>query len=122
MGRVVPAAAFGVPLSFEALPGMGHAGIVVLDDTVSPRALAQHLAGFARAESCGNCTPCRVGTARLADLYTGGDGSPHRGGAPAVVLLRLLDTLEMGSLCGFGQGVPRPFRDLVEHYRDEVLA
>jgi NADH:ubiquinone oxidoreductase subunit F (NADH-binding) len=126
MGRVVPASAFGVPLSFEALPGMGHAGVVVLDDTIGPGALAQHLAGFARAESCGNCTPCRVGTARLADLFTGAGGpgasGPHPSRVRADVLARLLDTLEIGSLCGFGQGVPRPFRDLVKHYGDEVLA
>jgi NADH:ubiquinone oxidoreductase subunit F (NADH-binding) len=128
MGRVVPVTGFGVPLSFEALPGMGHAGVVVLDDSVTPRALAQHLASFARAESCGNCTPCRVGTARLVDLFTGVSGpSPAdapgrmRSRAQAAVLTRLLETLELGSLCGFGQGVPRPFRDLVEHYGDEVL-
>ena len=133
MGRVVPASAFHVPLSFEALPGMGHAGVVVLDDTVTPRALAQHLASFARAESCGNCTPCRVGTARLVDMFEGtgtqGTGTleDHRclspsGLSPSVTLTRLLETLEIGSLCGFGQGVPRPFRDLVQHYGDEVLA
>ena len=64
-------------------------------------------------------------------------GTPHRGSAYAgwgqiasnlarVALQdsnkRLLETLEIGSLCGFGQGVPRPFRDLVQHYGDEVLA
>jgi NADH:ubiquinone oxidoreductase subunit F (NADH-binding) len=120
MGRVVPASAFSVPLSFEALPGMGHAGVVVLDDTMTPHALAQHLAAFARAESCGNCTPCRVGSARLADLFTGPTIATRAHSRD--VLVRLLDTLELGSLCGFGQGVPRPFRDLVEHYGDEVLA
>ncbi|MFZ5478526.1 MAG: NADH-ubiquinone oxidoreductase-F iron-sulfur binding region domain-containing protein [Myxococcota bacterium] len=109
MGRVVPAGAFDVPLSYEALPGMGHAGVVVLDDTVTPRALARHLFDFARAESCGACVPCRVGTTRLA---AAGDRA---------ALERLLDTLEIGSRCGFGAGVPRPVRDLLAHYGDEVL-
>ncbi|HEY3215950.1 MAG TPA: NADH-ubiquinone oxidoreductase-F iron-sulfur binding region domain-containing protein [Candidatus Eisenbacteria bacterium] len=109
MGRVLPERWFDRPLSYEALPGMGHAGVVVLDETVSPRALAEHLFAFARAESCGTCTPCRVGTAQLAALR-------DRSG-----LGRLLDTLEMGSLCGFGQGVPRPIRDLLEHFGDAVL-
>jgi NADH:ubiquinone oxidoreductase subunit F (NADH-binding) len=109
MGRVVPARDFDVPLSYEALPGMGHAGVVVLDDTVTPRALAEHLFAFARSESCGSCTPCRVGTERLAGLRERG------------ALERLLETLEVGSLCGFGQGVPRPIRDLLAHYGDEVL-
>jgi NADH:ubiquinone oxidoreductase subunit F (NADH-binding) len=108
MGRVIPAARFDVPLSYEGLSGLGHGGVVVLDDRVSPRALAEHLFAFARAESCGSCTPCRVGSARLAEMR-----DPARLG-------RLLDTMEIGSLCGFGQGVPRPIRDLLEQYGDEV--
>jgi NADH:ubiquinone oxidoreductase subunit F (NADH-binding) len=109
MGRVLPARAFDTPLSYEALPGMGHAGVVVLDESVSPRALAEHLFRFARAESCGTCTPCRVGTAQLARMRERG------------AMERLLETLEVGSLCGFGQGVPRPIRDLLAHFGDEVL-
>jgi NADH:ubiquinone oxidoreductase subunit F (NADH-binding) len=110
LGRVVPEHLFDTPLSYEALPGLGHAGVVVLDERVSPRALAEHLFAFARAESCGTCTPCRAGTARLAGIR---DASAMR---------RLLETLEAGSLCGFGQGVPRPIRDLLEHFGDEVFA
>jgi NADH:ubiquinone oxidoreductase subunit F (NADH-binding) len=109
MGRVVPVANFDTPLSFDALPGMGHGGIVVLDETVTPWALAQHLFHFAQAESCGSCTPCRVGTAQLASR------------ANRAELERLCDTLEMGSLCGFGMGVPRPLRDLLEHYGEAVF-
>ena len=108
-GRVLPASRFDTPLSHETLPGMGHGGIVVLDDTVGPRALAEHVFAFARAESCGACTPCRVGTARLAQVRERG------------ALERLLHTLERGSLCGFGQAVPRPVRDLLEYFGDEVL-
>lgn len=109
MGRVLPASRFDTPLSFDALPGLGHAGILVLDESVSPRALAKHLFAFAASESCGSCTPCRIGTARLAHC-------PDRSS-----LERLLDTLELGSLCAFGQAVPRPIRDLLEHFPDEVL-
>lgn len=89
---------------------MDHAGVVVLDDTIPVRALAEHLFAFARAESCGSCTPCRVGTARLAAIRD------------RTRLERLCETLEMGSLCGFGQGVPQPIRDLLEHFSDEVFA
>jgi NADH-quinone oxidoreductase subunit F len=110
MGRVLPAARFDTPLAWEALPGIGHAGIVVFDGGVSPRALAEHLFAFARAESCGQCTPCRVGTGLL-----------HRVRERAV-FERLLTTLSEGSLCGFGAGVPRPLLDLLEHFGDRVLA
>ena len=110
MGRVVPATRFGdVQLGYETFPGLGHGGVVVLDDTVSVPALVRHLCAFAAAESCGACTPCRVGTAQLASRTT------------PVDLARLLDTLELGSMCGFGQAVPRPLRDLLEHYPDEVF-
>lgn len=109
MGRVVPAAAFSVKLGYDTLPGLGHGGIVVFDDSVGARDLAAHLFAFARSESCGSCTPCRVGTAQLASRTSRAD------------LERLFATLEMGSLCGFGQGVPRPLRDLLEHFGDEML-
>jgi NADH:ubiquinone oxidoreductase subunit F (NADH-binding) len=110
MGCVLPAARFDTALSYDALPGLGHGGIVLLDQAVTPRDLAQHLFAFAAAESCGACTPCRVGTARLAAM------------SDRTSLERLLETMAIGSLCGFGQGVPRPIRDLLEHFGDEVFA
>ncbi len=110
MGRVLPVSGFDTPLSYGALPGMGHGGIVALDDKVTPGALARHLFDFARAESCGNCTPCRVGTQRLA-------GCRDRDS-----LERLMETMSLGSLCGFGQGVPAPLRDLLTHFGDEVFS
>jgi len=110
LGTVIPAHELDTPLTFHAMPGMGHGGIVVLDDSVSARTLAEHLFGFAAAESCGNCTPCRVGTAQLARM------------PDAAALARLMDTLEAGSLCGFGASVPRPIRDLLRHFPDEMFA
>ncbi len=110
MGRVVPVAQFDTKLSYDDLPGMGHGGVVVLDERVTPRRLAEHLFEFAARESCGNCAPCRLGTAQLAKVH-------DRGGFE-----RLMRTLEEGSFCGFGQGVPRPLRDLLEHYGAEVLS
>ncbi len=109
MGRVLPESAFDQALSYEALPGLGHGGIVVLDARVSARRLAEHLFEFAASESCGTCAPCRIGCARLA------------GARSRMDLERLLATLEIGSLCGFGLGVPRPIRDLLAHFSSEVL-
>lgn len=109
MGRVLSAGEFATPLSFEALPGMGHAGVHVLDHTVTARALARHLFDFARSESCGNCAPCRIGTAQLESRRD------------RASLERLLETLELGSLCGFGQGVPRPIRDLLRLFPEELF-
>lgn len=109
LGRVVPEARFDEQLSYETLPGLGHGGVVALDETVSVRALAEHLFEFARAESCGSCAPCRLGTALLHQL-------PDRDS-----LERVLTTMEEGSLCGFGPGVARPIRDLLEHFGEELF-
>jgi len=106
----VPVSDFDVPLSFDGLPGLGHGGILVLDDTVSAGELAAHLHAFAASESCGACAPCRIGTRMLAHLHD------------RFALERLLETLELGSLCGFGQGVPRPLHDLLAHFPDELFA
>lgn len=110
MGRVLSRSEFATPMSFEALPGMGHAGVHVLDEGVTARALARHLFDFARSESCGNCAPCRIGTAQLGSR------------TDRASLERLLTTLELGSLCGFGQGVPRPLRDLLRLFPEELFA
>ena len=80
-----------------------------MDERTNARALALHLMAFAASESCGNCAPCRIGTAQLPKLRD------------RASLLRLFDTLEQGSLCGFGQGVPRPIRDLIEHFPAEMF-
>ncbi len=110
MGRLLTEREFDVPLSWTALPGLGHGGVVVFDETVSPRALAEHLFRFAARESCGACTPCRAGTRQLSGVRD------------RAAFDRLLDTLEQGSLCGFGQGVPRPLRDLLRSFPGEVVA
>ncbi len=109
MGNILPARDFDRPLDYATLPGLGHGGVVVLDELFTARSVAAHLFAFAAAESCGSCTPCRVGTAQLAHADD------------RLSLLRLLDTLEVGSLCGFGVGVPRPIRDLLHHFPDEVF-
>jgi len=110
MGRVIAAQDFEVVLDYDTLPGLGHGGIVVMDESVSARRLFEHLVAFAVQESCGNCTPCRAGSAQLARRQ-----SPSE-------LERLLRTMELGSLCGFGQGVPRPIRDLIRCFPGEIFA
>ncbi|MCP4872023.1 MAG: protein disulfide oxidoreductase [Proteobacteria bacterium] len=109
MGRVVPEAEFSTRLSWAGLPGMGHGGIVVLDDSVKADALARHLYEFAASESCGQCAPCRIGTNRLSFVRDREE------------LDEVLDVLEIGSLCGFGKAVPRPLRDLLRHFPEEFF-
>lgn len=109
MGRVIHEREFDIALDYETLPGLGHGGIVLLDDSVTARELALHLFRFAVAESCGSCAPCRIGTSHLATRTRRDE------------LERLLTTIADGSLCGFGQSLPRPIRDLLRIFGDEVL-
>jgi len=110
MGTVIAEHEFDVALDPATMPGLGHGGVVVFDASIGPRALAEHLFAFAASESCGACAPCRLGTRMLARV---GDEAGLR---------RLLDTIEMGSLCGFGQALPRPIRDLMRLFPGEVAA
>ncbi|MEV0702821.1 NAD(P)H-dependent oxidoreductase subunit E [Saccharopolyspora sp. NPDC050389] len=111
-----------VPLLAEALAAagvaLGHGSLVAIDDGISAAELLRHVWTFAAAESCGACTPCRVGSLRgreLADLLPGSTTALAQ-------QEELLDVMGIGSLCAFGRGVPGAVRSLVRVYRDELLA
>jgi formate dehydrogenase iron-sulfur subunit len=100
-------------LDYEAITAagglLGHGGIVVFDDTVDLAAQARFAMSFCAAESCGKCTPCRVGTTRgveLIDRITAGDRTERM----RAQLDELCDVLEHGSLCALGGLTPYPVR------------
>lgn len=112
-----------VPLLAEALAeagvALGHGSLVAIDDGITARELLRHVWSFAAAESCGACTPCRVGTRRGRELAACFPTSSEK------VLSqqeKLLDVMSTGSLCAFGRGVPGSVRSLLRVYRDELLA
>ncbi|AXJ10575.1 NAD(P)H-dependent oxidoreductase subunit E [Arthrobacter sp. PM3] len=104
-----------VPLSDAALAGhgaaLGHAGIVAFDDRLSGGQILQNLWDFAAEESCGQCSPCRVGAWRgraLSELPDSPGTGSERG--------EVLRTMAAGSLCAFGRRVPAAVRSLVRVY------
>ncbi|GDY33802.1 NAD(P)H-dependent oxidoreductase subunit E [Gandjariella thermophila] len=101
----------------DAGVALGHGSLVAVDDTVPARDLLRHLWTFAASESCGACTPCRVGSRRGLELA---DGSSSPGWL--AVQDELLDVLAVGSLCAFGRGVAGAVRSLVRVYGDELGA
>jgi NADH-quinone oxidoreductase subunit F len=91
---------------------LGHGSLVAVDTEVPAGALLRHVWSFAAAESCGACAPCRIGSRRGLELAErGGDTAGQR---------RLLDVMEVGSLCAFGRGVPGSVRSLLAVYHQDL--
>ena len=116
------------PLTYEALAalgaGVGHGGVVVFDDSVDLVQQAHFAFAFCAHESCGKCTPCRIGAVRgketvetlMADGYRGLQGTDRRGGsnergsAELAIIADLCDVMEEASLCQMGGMTPIPVR------------
>lgn len=97
---------------------LGHAGIVGIAEEVPMMEYMKHLLHFCAVESCGKCFPCRLGSVRgeeLVEQALDGSGKMNR-----QLMDDLLETLELGSLCGLGGGIPLPIRNILEHFADEV--
>lgn len=117
-GRVVPASAFDRAISYEDVATGG--AVIVLGPDRDLLGVAECFLAFFAEESCGQCTPCRVGNVRLLE----GVRALRRGTCSSERLdaLRSLGmTLQDSSKCGLGQSSPNAFLSIVEHFRDEVL-
>ncbi len=119
LGAYVPESQWDVPLDYEAYAAigavLGHGGIVVHDDTADMASLARYAMEFCAIESCGKCTPCRIGSTRGVEVIDRITGGANR--AQQVVLLRdLCETMVGGSLCAMGSMTPLPVLSALDHY------
>ena len=119
LGAYVPASEFDVVVDYEALAAtgalLGHGGIVAFDDTVDMAHMARYAMEFCATESCGKCTPCRIGSTRGQEVIS----QIKAGVRPAEnlkLLNELLDTMQYGSLCGLGGMTPFPVRSALKHF------
>jgi formate dehydrogenase iron-sulfur subunit len=130
LGAYLPESQFDTPLDYEALAArdalLGHGGVVVFDDTVDMARMSRYALEFCAIESCGKCTPCRVGSTRGVELVdrilTARSGGPDSNAArPADIALldELCDTMLHGSLCGLGGMTPFPVRSALKHFRED---
>jgi len=117
-GGILPASLGDVPLDFDTLQEhgcfIGSAAIVVLSQHDSMREVASNLMRFFADESCGQCTPCRNGTAVAVELM-------HQERWDADVLRDLSSAMAEASICGLGQAAPNPILSVLEYFSDEVL-
>ncbi len=122
LGAYVPESQWDLPLDYEAYAAagavLGHGGIVVHDDTADMSQLARYAMEFCALESCGKCTPCRIGSTRgveVIDRITRNQNRPQQ-----VMLLRdLCDTMLHGSLCAMGGMTPYPVLSALDHYPED---
>ena len=125
LGAFIPASQFDVLIDYEALTAigalLGHGGIVVFDDTVDMAHMARYAMEFCAVESCGKCTPCRIGSTRgveVIDKIMKGIESERN----LALLENLCDTMLVGSLCGLGGMTPFPVQSAIKHFREDFRA
>ena len=124
-GGCVPANQLDTPVDYESLKAlgtiMGSGGMVVMDDTTNMVDIARFFMAFCREESCGKCVPCRAGTVQLDNLL---EKLLEGRAAPGDLeqLERLCHMVKDTSLCGLGQGAPKPVLSTLRHFRDDYLA
>ena len=122
LGAYIPASQFDAPMDYEEfakIGGMvGHGGIVVFDDTVDMAAQARYAMEFCAVESCGKCTPCRIGSTRgveVIDRLVAGQQPVKQ----EAVLRDLCETMTHGSLCALGGLTPGPVLSALNHFPED---
>jgi len=124
-GGCIPWELTTIPVDYEELSKvgsmMGSGGCVVMDEDNCMVDIAKYFLSFTMAESCGKCTPCREGNARLLDILTKiseGEGDE----ADLELLEELAETIIDGSLCALGKTAPNPVLTTLKYFKDEYLA
>ena len=122
LGAYFPRSLFDTPFDYEAFTAagglIGHAGVVVFDDTVDMAQQARFAMEFCAVESCGKCTPCRIGSTRGVEVIdrikAGVDHADN-----LALLQELCDTMKFGSLCALGGFTPYPVMSALTHFPED---
>jgi NADH-quinone oxidoreductase subunit F len=124
-GGCIPAHLLNLPVDYESLAEagsiMGSGGMVVMDEDTCMVEMARYFLSFTHEESCGKCTPCRIGTGSMLEVLE--DITAGRGTASDVELLAdLSEAIQKGSLCGLGQTAPNPVMTTLRYFKSEYDA
>ncbi len=125
LGAYIPPERFDLPMDYEAFADagamVGHGGVVVWDDTMDASAMARFAMEFCAKESCGKCTPCRIGSVRGVEVIdrvrSATDDGVRR--TQLDLLEDLCTTMTKGSLCAMGGLTPMPVRSALEHFPED---
>lgn len=124
-GGCIPEANLDMPIDYDNLVAigsmMGSGGMIIMDEDDCMVSIAKYYLGFSEGESCGRCTPCRIGTRRISELLkiiTDGRGTM----AHIEEIRRLGQVMQDAALCALGQTAPNPVLSTMEHFWDEYVA
>ncbi len=125
LGAYIPAEQLDTPMDYEAFVNIGamigHGGIVIFDDTADMAQLARFAMEFCAIESCGKCTPCRIGSTRgvevIDKMISGREREKNYD-----LLLELCDTMEGASLCAMGGMTPYPVRSVLKYFAEDFAS
>ncbi len=124
-GGCIPARLIDVPVDYESLAALGSivgsGGMVVMDEATCMVEVARFFISFTQAESCGKCTPCRLGTRQMLEILTRITQGKGRE-SDIDTLVKLVATVKECSLCGLGQTTPNPVLSTINYFRDEYEA
>lgn len=126
LGAYLPESLWDLSLDYEAFAEagavLGHGGVVVFDDSINMADMARYAMEFCSIESCGKCTPCRIGSVRGVELIDK-LRDPQRRSQRADhlhLLNELCDTMEQGSLCAMGGMTPFPVRSAIQYFPEDI--
>ncbi|MDO9465979.1 MAG: NADH-ubiquinone oxidoreductase-F iron-sulfur binding region domain-containing protein [Thiobacillus sp.] len=123
LGAYLPESRFDLPLDYEAFAvvgaTVGHGGIVAFDDSVDMAKMARYAMEFCAIESCGKCTPCRIGSVRGVELLDGMLAARPQRSNDDSLLRDLCQTMLEGSLCAMGGMTPYPVLSALDHYPED---
>ena len=121
-GGCIPKEHLDTPIDYESLKQigsmMGSGGLIIMDDTKCMVCLAKFYLEFTVSESCGKCTPCRIGTKRMLEILErlcSGEGEEY----DIYRLEKLAVNIQKSSICGLGQSAPNPVISTMKYFRDE---
>ncbi|WP_435389123.1 formate dehydrogenase beta subunit [Halomonas almeriensis] len=119
----LPESQWDMPLDYETFAevgaGVGHGGVVMFDDSVDMAQQARFSMEFCKVESCGKCTPCRIGSTRGVEVIDRIVANQDRA-ANLELLEELCETMEDGSLCAMGGMTPFPVKSVMNHFPDDL--
>jgi NADH:ubiquinone oxidoreductase subunit F (NADH-binding)/(2Fe-2S) ferredoxin len=125
MGGCIPEPMLDIPIDYASLSAagsiMGSGGMVVMDEDTCMVDMARFFMDFTQDESCGKCTPCRVGTRRILEILQRICGGKGKEG-DIETLEMLCKEIKQTALCGLGQGAPNPVESILKQFRSEFEA